>query len=422
MPRLLALAFLLALAAASPSPAAQPERPSFAMVGYATVDALGVAGTTGGSGGTEVTVTTGQELRDAIYNNRSNEPLTIYVEGMLTYTAEEKIYVKERSNISIIGVGSDAGLDHVGLAIVRASNVVVRNLTIRYVDRGDKDAILINASHHIWVDHCDLHSDRDHGKDYYDGLVDINHGSDYVTVSWTRFHDHYKTSLVGNSDNTGDEDQGHLTVTYHHNGFERTNSRLPSVRFGSAHVFNNLYEDAETAISSRMGACVRVEANAFSDVRTPILTDQSRATGAVDLLDNDFGGVSVVTTPACVLDVPYVYDDVLQTAADAAEAIRQYAGVGQIGARATAAEAPPAGLALRVGPNPTAGPAALWLTPRPSPCPPTWSTCSAGACEPSSRPRRWRPERTASRSISAASRPASTASSPASGAAWRPAG
>lgn len=27
-------------------------------------------------------------------------------------------------------------------------------------------------------------------KDYYDGLLDITHGSDLVTVSWNKFHDH----------------------------------------------------------------------------------------------------------------------------------------------------------------------------------------------------------------------------------------
>jgi len=32
----------------------------------------------------------------------------------------------------------------------------------------------------------------DHGYDYYDGLLDITHGSDYVTVSYNYFHDHWK--------------------------------------------------------------------------------------------------------------------------------------------------------------------------------------------------------------------------------------
>jgi pectate lyase len=40
----------------------------------------------------------------------------------------------------------------------------------------------------------------DHGKDYYDGLIDIAHAADYLTVSWNRLPDHYRVSLVGHSD------------------------------------------------------------------------------------------------------------------------------------------------------------------------------------------------------------------------------
>lgn len=48
---------------------------------------------------------------------------------------------------------------------------------------------------------------------YYDGLCDVTHASDWVTISNTYFHDHYKVSLVGHSDSNADEDTGHLTGT-----------------------------------------------------------------------------------------------------------------------------------------------------------------------------------------------------------------
>lgn len=54
---------------------------------------------------------------------------------------------------------------------------------------------------------------------YYDGLCDVTHASDYVTISNTYFHDHYKVSLVGHSDSNADEDTGHLTVTYANSEF-----------------------------------------------------------------------------------------------------------------------------------------------------------------------------------------------------------
>lgn len=50
------------------------------------------------------------------------------------------------------------------------------------------DAIAIQAASNVWVDHCDLSSDMDNGKDYYDGLCDVTHASNYVTISNTYFH------------------------------------------------------------------------------------------------------------------------------------------------------------------------------------------------------------------------------------------
>ena len=29
------------------------------------------------------------------------------------------------------------------------------------------------VSTNVWIDHCDLSSNRDHDKDYYDGLIDV---------------------------------------------------------------------------------------------------------------------------------------------------------------------------------------------------------------------------------------------------------
>jgi pectate lyase len=52
------------------------------------------------------------------------------------------------------------------------------------------DAITINESTNVWVDHCDLSGDETVGKDTYDGLVDLSHAADFVTISHTYFHNH----------------------------------------------------------------------------------------------------------------------------------------------------------------------------------------------------------------------------------------
>lgn len=58
------------------------------------------------------------------------------------------------------------------------------------------DAITIQLSKNIWVDHCDLSATRDGDKDFYDGLVDLSHAADWVTISYTYLHDHVSYRLA----------------------------------------------------------------------------------------------------------------------------------------------------------------------------------------------------------------------------------
>ena len=59
------------------------------------------------------------------------------------------------------------------------------------------DAIEITGgAKNIWIDHCELYADLTHGKDYYDGLLDIKNEASFITVSNCNVHDHFKVSLV----------------------------------------------------------------------------------------------------------------------------------------------------------------------------------------------------------------------------------
>lgn len=305
----------------------------YPLLGYATLE----DGTTGGSlGSASVTVHSGAELQSAI-DAKGAEPLTVLVQGHLTHT-DSRIVIKDLSDLSIVGLGADAELDGFALDLTRAHNVVIRNLRIHHVFEGEGDAIRItDHSHHVWVDHCELYSDLDHDKDYYDGLLDVTHGSDLVTVSWNVLHDHHKVSLLGHSDDNSAEDTGALRVTFHHNLFERVGSRLPSVRFGRVHAFSNLFRDvtnadgrAGTAVSSRMGACVRLEDNLFDMVDTAVLTDQSAEPGGVQLIDNVFGSATVADAPSCELAPPYPYLDALEPAEALATSLDAQVGIGVV--------------------------------------------------------------------------------------------
>ncbi|KAJ3055945.1 hypothetical protein HK097_008654 [Rhizophlyctis rosea] len=247
-------------------------RVSAQLTGYATLN----GGTTGGAGGSSVTVTSKDAFINAV---KGTSPKIVYVSGIIDLGSGVTADIGD--NTSVIGVGSNSGFTNGGLRVKKAKNVIIRNLKISHVPGGD--CIGIESSSNVWVDHNELSNDLDHDKDYYDGLLDVKAASDFVTISWNHFHDHWKGVLIGHSD-SATSDKGHLTVTLHHNWFSNVNSRGPSLRFGSGHIYNNLYENIPTgAVHSRMGANTLVENNVFRNVVNSIrTTDDSKEDGYVN--------------------------------------------------------------------------------------------------------------------------------------------
>ncbi|KAG8812923.1 hypothetical protein FRC19_002801, partial [Serendipita sp. 401] len=167
------------------------------------------------------------------------------------------------------------------------------------------DHIGIQASSKVFIDHVDVSSDRDHDKDYYDGLTDITHGCTYITVSNSFFHDHWKTMLIGHSDSNSSEDTA-MTVTVNNNYFKNLNSRGPSFRFGHGHVYNNYYQDMSDGINTRVGAILRVENNVWTGTCSSAL--YSTDGGYAQASGNDFGTCeSGNTALAGTLSIPYSY-------------------------------------------------------------------------------------------------------------------
>lgn len=63
------------------------------------------------------------------------------------------------------------------------------------MDADNGDAVGLDQATNVWIDHLDLSGDLSAGKDDLDGLLDITHAADYVTVSNTYFHDHVSFCL-----------------------------------------------------------------------------------------------------------------------------------------------------------------------------------------------------------------------------------
>ncbi|GAA4946675.1 pectate lyase family protein [Actinoplanes utahensis] len=283
---------LLAAAAGAVVAPAVAGRPAVAAPsgpdGFATVAGYGRATTTGGAGGPVVTVSTAAALLDHI--SRPG-PYVVQVSGTITLPrgANDGMH-PVTSDKTIIGLGSTAALVggglNIGLPVTSATtppagavnNVIIRNL--RFSGASDD---LINVqmfSHHIWIDHNDF-SDGD------DGAVDIKRGSDLVTVSWNRFHDHDKTLLLGHDDDNGAQDAGRLRVTYHHNYFDGSDQRHPRVRFAPVvHVYNNYFRDNSYGIASTNDAGLFVEGNYFYSVNNPGRVDFSGPLGRMVQRDN----------------------------------------------------------------------------------------------------------------------------------------
>lgn len=115
-------------------------------------------------------------------------------------------------------------------------------------------------------------------------------------------------SLVGHSDSNGDEDTGHLHVTYANNYWSNVSSRLPSIRFGTGHIFNNYYDGVlSSGIDTRDGAQVLVESNVFVDAKKPLASLYSDDEGYAVSKDNDFGDAENAAPEGTLTSVPYEY-------------------------------------------------------------------------------------------------------------------
>ncbi|MBK3565393.1 MULTISPECIES: polysaccharide lyase family 1 protein [unclassified Streptomyces] len=280
------------------------------------------AGTTGGGSATAVTVSTLDAFKSAVTGSTSK---VVKVNGLISLSGQVDI----GSNTTVLGVGSASGFTGGGLRLKKVTNVVVRNLNISK-PVAPADGITVQASTKVWIDHNAFSSDLDHGKDYYDGLLDITHASDYVTVSWNTFKNHYKGSLVGHSDNNASEDTGHLRVTYHHNWFDQVNSRIPSLRFGTGHFYDNYVVGAETAVHSRMGAQMFVQNNVFRDTEVAVTTNRdSDVDGYANLSGNDLGGAATeISQVGTFTSPPYSYT--AEPASTVVASVTSGAGTGKL--------------------------------------------------------------------------------------------
>jgi pectate lyase len=284
-------------------------------MGFAAIPGMGLNTTTGGRGGTRVTVTTFAELSSYL---DSDDTLIMLVQGAIDLGGS---MVPMRSNKTLVGLAG-ARLVNGGIEMNRRQNIIIRNLT--FAD-GTDDTLKINQNtHHVWVDHCDF-------SNAPDGLFDITRQSSYITISWNHFHNHSKTMLIGHGDDATD-DTGYLKTTIHHNWFDGTEQRHPRVRFGEVHVFNNYFlSNALYGVASTMEADVVVEGNYFEGVAYPTYVGYD-ASGPGDLVErnNVYDNSGTPQTRGTAFDPSAAYPYVVDDPAPLRPVIRTKTGVGVI--------------------------------------------------------------------------------------------
>ena len=247
-----------------------------AKVLYITAKTAKTVSTTVNTGKLE-TITGLQSIIDAYSKGKDTTPIAFRIIGKVNLSdldhissSAEGLQIKgAMMNMTFEGVGDDATVYGFGFLLREAESVEFRNFAImRCLD----DAMSLDTNNsHVWIHNMDLFygkkgSAADQAKG--DGTVDIKGDSKYVTVAYNRFWDNGKASMCGMKSETGEN-----WITYHHNWFDHSDSRMARVRTMSVHMYNNYYQHCDVyGIGATSGSSIFMESNYFDAVKRPIMS------------------------------------------------------------------------------------------------------------------------------------------------------
>lgn len=247
-----------------------------AKVLYITAKTAKTVSTTVNTGKSE-TITGLQSIIDAYSKGKDKTPIAFRIIGKVNLSdldhissSAEGLQIKgAKMNMTFEGVGDDATVYGFGFLLREAESVEFRNFAImRCLD----DAMSLDTKNsHVWIHNMDLFygkkgSAADQAKG--DGTVDIKGDSKYVTVAYNRFWDNGKASMCGMKSETGEN-----WITYHHNWFDHSDSRMARIRTMSVHMYNNYYQHNDVyGIGATSGSSVFMESNYFDSTKRPIMS------------------------------------------------------------------------------------------------------------------------------------------------------
>ena len=186
-------------------------------------------------------------------------------------------------DITIEGIGTDAVIDGWGLHFIAQSgsptlgkSFEVRNIAFKNVPEdcigmeGVQEGSTLTAS----VERCWIHNNEfyvpsisnpaESDKAQGDGACDFKRGQ-YFTNSYNYYEGYHKTNLVGASDSNLQ-----FNITFHHNYWNKCESRGPLARQANIHMYNNVFEGQTSYCQNpRANAYIFSEYNLFSNSKNP---------------------------------------------------------------------------------------------------------------------------------------------------------
>lgn len=247
-----------------------------AKVLYITAKTAKTVSTTVNTGKQE-TITGLQSIIDAYSKGKDKTPIAFRIIGKVNLSdldhissSAEGLQIKgAKMNMTFEGVGDDATVYGFGFLLREAESVEFRNFAImRCLD----DAMSLDTDNsHVWIHNMDLFYGKKGGaadQAKGDGTVDIKGDSQYITVAYNRFWDNGKASMCGMTSESGPN-----YITYHHNWFDHSDSRMARIRTMSVHMYNNYYQHNDVyGIGATSGSSIFMESNYFDAVKRPIMS------------------------------------------------------------------------------------------------------------------------------------------------------
>lgn len=251
-----------------------------AKVLYITAKTAKTVSTTVNTGKPE-TITGLQAIIDAYQKGEDTTPIAFRIIGKVSLSdldgissSEEGLQIKGKGahsvlNMTFEGVGDDATVHGFGFLLRNTKSVEFRNFAImRCLD----DAMSLDTDNsHVWIHNMDLFYGKKGGaadQAKGDGTVDIKGDSQYITVAYNRFWDNGKASMCGMKSESGPN-----YITYHHNWFDHSDSRMARIRTMSVHMYNNYYQHNDVyGIGATSGSSVFMESNYFDATKRPIMS------------------------------------------------------------------------------------------------------------------------------------------------------